>query len=169
MRKGKVIFMFSVGQKVLYGSNGVCSVEGITVRHIGKNDIEYYVLKPICSGTSTLFVPTANRTLCEKIREVLSAEQIRSALGENAGDGEWIENKNLRNEHFKAVISRGDFGELIAMIRQIHAHGEEVSAHGKRLHASDERFLHEAEKMVCDEISLGLSIDRAEVLGLVLQ
>lgn len=161
--------MFSVGQKVLYGSNGVCSVEGVTMRRIGKDDIEYYVLKPVCSAGSTLFVPTANRALCEKIREVLSADEIRSVLDAPASEEEWIENKALRSERFREIISRGNFTELIAMIRRIHAHAEEVSANGKRLHASDERLLREAEKMICDEISLSLSIDRSDVIGLVLQ
>ena len=161
--------MFGIGEKVLYGVNGVCSVEGVTVRRIGKTDIEYYVLKPLSLGSSTLFVPTSNAALCSKMRGLLSAEQIRSVLSDAGEGGEWIENKSLRGDSFKGVISRGDFSELIAMIRLIRAHEATAVASGKRLHASDERLLREAEKMVSEEISIGLGVDRSEALGMVFQ
>ena len=51
--------MFCVGQTVLYGSNGVCMVDDVTEKRIGKTKMQYYVLKPLCNNTSTLFVPTA--------------------------------------------------------------------------------------------------------------
>ena len=59
--------------------------------------------------------------------------------------------------------------ELIRLIRQIRAHEQEQLGKGKRLHLSDERFLKEAEKMICEEFSLVLNIDRNEVLSRILR
>ena len=58
--------MYSIGEIVLYGSNGVCEITEITTKKIGKDSIEYYVLKPVCSDSSTLFVPTQNEMLVSR-------------------------------------------------------------------------------------------------------
>jgi len=72
----------------------------------------------------------------------------------------------------KAAELKSSFGacvELIRMIRLIRAHEQEQVRKGKRLHITDERFLKEAEKMVCEELSLVLDISRDEVLQRILQ
>ena len=72
--------MFCVGQTVLYGSNGVCMVDDVTEKRIGKTKMQYYVLKPLCNNTSTLFVPTANQQLVSKMRRILT---VPAGNGEN--------------------------------------------------------------------------------------
>lgn len=59
--------MYSVGQTVLYGSNGICNIEEITTKEISGMSIDYYVLKPLYSQNSTLFVPVNNEKLVSKI------------------------------------------------------------------------------------------------------
>ena len=137
--------MYSIGEVVLYGSNGVCEITEITTKKIGKDSIEYYVLKPVCSDSSTLFVPTQKT------------------------DNEiWIDNKAERCEKIKEIISGGDCMKLVELIRRMHFHSKLQLKKGRRLHITDERFLKEAEKMVCDEVSVVLHIDRNDVLPLVL-
>ena len=160
--------MFCVGQTVLYGSNGVCTVEGVTEKRIGKNTLQYYVLKPLATDSSTLFVPTANEKLVSKIRCVLTREEANALLAALPVCGEWNGNKQERSEAFRAVISEGSRVELIRLIRLICFHEREQSAKGKRLHISDERFLKEAEKMICEEFSLVLQLNRDEVLARLL-
>ena len=159
--------MLSVGKKVLYGTNGVCTVEDITVKRIGGADIEYFVLKPVCSAASTLFVPTKNTALLQKIRDISSPEQLRDILDNPPETGEWNDNKIERSEEFKNIISAADCKKLVALIRLILNHEKEQQNAGKHLHLSDERFLKEAEKMVTEEFSLVLGIDRDEVLKMV--
>ena len=134
--------MYSIGEIVLYGSNGVCEITEITTKKIGKDSIEYYVLKPVCSDYSTLFVQTQNEI--------------------------WIDNKAERCEKIKEIISGGDCMKLVELIRRMHFHSKLQLKKGRRLHITDERFLKEAEKMVCDEVSVVLHIDRNDVLPLVL-
>ena len=161
--------MFCIGQTVLYGSNGVCTIDDVTEKRIGKSNLQYYVLRPVCTDTSTLFVPTANEKLVSKIRCVLTKEEASRILGALPAFGKWNNNKIERSEAFRAVISGGDRVELIRLIRQIRAHEQEQLGKGKRLHLSDERFLKEAEKMICEEFSLVLNIDRTEVLSRILR
>ena len=161
--------MFCVGQTVLYGSNGVCMVDDVTEKRIGKTKIQYYVLKPLCNNTSTLFVPTANQQLVSKMRRILTEDEAEAILRNLPPCGDWNDNKQERSEQFRAIITEGSCVELIRLIRLVRTHGQEQLAGGKRLHISDERFLKEAEKMVCEEFSLVLHISRDEVLERILQ
>ena len=161
--------MFCVGQTVLYGTNGVCTVDDVTEKKIGKSKMEYYVLKPVCTNTSTLFVPISNETLVSKMRSILSEEEANGILLHLPEIGEWNDNKPERTETFRAVISSADSVELIRMIRLIHSHELQQLADGKRLHISDERFLKEAEKMVCEEFTLVLHTTREELLDRIFE
>lgn len=161
--------MFSVGQLVLYGTNGVCRIEDITEKSVGNVKGEYYVLKPASSASSTLYVPMSNELLVGKMRSVLTREEVNEVLANKPQADEWIEMKQDRTEYFKSIISRGDRRELVGMIRLISAHRDSMLNEGRRLHMSDERFLREAEKMVCEEFSIVLGIDAAEALALVLK
>lgn len=160
--------MYEVGEVVLYGANGVCEITEITTKKIGKVFVEYYVLKPVCSESSTLFVPTHNEQLVSKMRDVLSSDEIKSILSQKTDNEIWIDNKSERCEKFKEIIAGGDCKKLVELIRRMHFHSKLQLKKGRRLHMSDERFLKEAEKMVCDEVSVVLHIDRGEVLPLVL-
>ena len=160
--------MFSIGQTVLYGSNGVCMIDDVTEKRIGSSKIEYYVLKPVCTNTSTLFVPVSNQQLVGKIRCVLTADEANRILDNLPECGEWNDNKIERSDSFRTVISSGDSVELIRLIRLINLHEREQTAKGKRLHISDERFLKEAEKMICEEFSIVLNTTRESVLERIL-
>ena len=155
--------MFNIGQTVLYGSNGVCTVAGVTEKRIGSFKANYYVLKPVGASAATLFVPTSNEQLVGKIRSVLTEDEANSILNNLPDCGEWIDDKQQRTESFRAVISEGDRVELIRLIRLIYAHGQH-----KRLHVSDERFLKEAMKMVCEEFSLVLHTDSDSIMKRIL-
>ena len=160
--------MFSVGQNVLYGTNGVCVVEDITEKQVGKVSMEYYVLKPLASDSSTLFVPTHNEELVKRIRDILNKDSIDSILANLPDIGEWNENKQERSDDFKSIIAGGDCVELIRLIRLIHAHELSQTANHKRLHVSDERFMKEATKMVCEEFSIVLHTDRDSIMKRIL-
>ncbi len=161
--------MFCVGQTVLYGSNGVCMVDDVTEKRIGKIKMQYYVLKPLCNNTSTLFVPTANQQLVSKMRRILTEDEAEAILRDLPPCGDWNDNKQERSEQFRAIITEGSCVELIRLIRLVRTHEQEQLAGGKRLHITDERFLKEAEKMVCEEFSLVLHISRDEVLERIMQ
>ena len=161
--------MFCVGQTVLYGSNGVCMVDDVTEKRIGKTKMQYYVLKPLCNNTSTLFVPTANQQLVSKMRRILTEDEAEAILRNLPPCGDWNDNKQERSEQFRAIITEGSCVELIRLIRLVRTHEQEQLAGGKRLHITDERFLKEAEKMVCEEFTIVLHSTREEILGRIFE
>lgn len=156
--------MFQVGDTVVYGTTGVCTVEGLTEKEIARVKKQYYVLRPISQSNSAVYVPADNEALLSKVRRILSPEEIgeviRSALPEAR---EWPENDVTRREMFSAVLAKGDRKELLLMVRAIYRHQKELAAQGKRLHVADERLMKEANRLISEEICVSLNIEPDEV------
>ena len=109
-----------------------------------------------------------NEKLIAKMRRILSEEEIYELIKAMPDkNGAWIENKNERNEYFRSILSNGDRAEIIKLIKIIYQHKEELKAIGKKLHASDEQFFKEAEKVIYDEFALVLNIRYDQVLPFI--
>lgn len=161
--------MYKIDDVVLYGSNGVCKIQEISNQRLAGTVMEYYVLKPLFSQISTLFVPTNNEALVSKMRIVLSEKEIKEILENLSVIPEWIDNKSERYDFCKDTIASGDFEAVLNLIRMLHSHQKEQNNKGRHLHISDERFLREAEKMACDEIAYSLNIERSEIIPMLLK
>ena len=160
--------MFCVNDTVLYGAQGVCRIVSVTKESFGSSPVDYYVLKPVYNESSTIYVPVDNAELTGKMRRILSSEEIFALIRSMPReDSLWIENENERKETYKKIIAEGDRAELIKMLKALHRHQEERQAAGKKLHAADERFFKEAEKMLYDEFALVLHIRQEEVLPFI--
>ena len=63
--------MYSVGQYVVCGNKGVCTVENITTLDISGVDKakEYYILKPLYVSASTLYIPV--ETAMNSVRSII--------------------------------------------------------------------------------------------------
>lgn len=162
--------MFQIGDTVLYGSDGVCTVSDITTRVFGKDKAEYYILTPIHQQRSVIYVPTASEKLLAKMRRVLSREEIKAIIDEvgTTDCQEWITDENARREHFKTILLSGDRRELMCMIKTIYHHGLTQKENGRKLHHTDEVMMKEAEKVLYDEFAYVLSMKPDDVLPFII-
>ncbi len=161
---------YSKGDLVVYGSNGICRIDDIQRMTFPMETAEhtYYVLKPIASRTSTLFVPDHREELVSKMRYVLKKEEIDAILlGTDGKKTEWPEDKNQRANLFKSIMGEGKPEELLSMIRCIYERKVRLAAIGKKLPAADDNVLLAAEKLVRDEFAYSLNIPEDEVAGYI--
>ena len=160
--------MFQINDTVVYGVHGVCKIEDITMKEFMGSRKEYYVLKPISDSAATLYVPMHNEKLLEKMRKILSTQEVYHLI-ETMPQKEilWLKNENERKERYKRVIAQGDHSELIGMIKALYLQKQKREADGKRLYISDERFFKEAERILYDEFQYVLNIKRDELLPLI--
>lgn len=162
--------MYQVNDSIVYGTYGVCRITEITQRSFHGNKTDYYVLKPLHDDNSTFFVPVNNEALVKKMRRILSEDEIYHILRATAeADTGWVEDAGTRRELFQQTLSQGDRGKVLALVKALHLHQKELQKRGKHLHVADERFLRDAEKMLYDEFSLVLHIDRDQVLSFILE
>lgn len=160
--------MFNVNDTILYGTHGICKIVDITEQKFNGSTNKYYILQPLHNASSTIYVPLDNEKLLARMRRILSEEEIYELIKAMPDkETSWIENKNERNERFRSILSSGDRSEIIKLIKVIYQHKEELKAIGKKLHASDEQFFREAEKVIYDEFALVLNIRYDQVLPFI--
>ena len=156
--------MYQIGETVLYGTEGVCTIAEIREMKIGRERASYYVLQPVHREGATIFVPLANETLLAKMRPLLSATQIDGLLQRVSRDEPvWIEDAALRKEEFRRILTAGDRRELLGMIRVLYRRREALRRTGKHLRTNDEQTLRDAEKLLNDEFATVLHIEPHEV------
>lgn len=158
--------MFEKGDRVVYGSNGLCRVDDITKMMFPMETEEhtYYVLRPVNNRNSTLFVPTHKEELTSKMRYIISKEEIDAVISGSQGkEIKWVDDKNARSAVFSSILKSGIPEELLLAIRCIYKRKLELAELGKKLSASDENVLITAEKLVREEFAYALEIAECEV------
>ncbi len=157
--------MFNINDMIVYGSHGVCKIEGIEDKKLMGTQKKYFVLKPVKSDTSTYYVPTENDMLLAKMRKLLSEKEINELIDSMPNEkANRIANENERKEKYRCIISGGNHVELIKMIKAIFIEKKEREAIGKRLHASDERFLKDAEQLLYGEFQYVLNLNEDQLM-----
>lgn len=129
---------------------------------------EYYVLKPINTENSTVYVPTNNETLISRMKRLLSQDEtlamIRSIPDEETI---WIEDGARRRFVYGTILEGGDRREILKLIKTLFLHEQEMRNGRKKMNAADERLLKEAEKRLYGEFAHVLKIEPGQVLPLI--
>ena len=132
--------------------------------------MEYYVLSPVENEAETIFVPKNNEKILKRMRPILSRKRATELLEAPPSElGEWVENDRERQQMYKQVLLCGSSEDLLRMTRALYLHQIELLERGRKLHAADERFLKEAEKMLFEELAYVFNITVAEVLPLIIR
>ena len=156
--------MLQLGERVVYGIHGVCSIVPIEQRIIDRKRADYYVLEPLDQPGSKYYVPVNNQIAVSKLRPLLSVEQMEELLNSIQGVCvSWIADENQRKTKYRELINSGDRGALLGMIRLLQDHKISQLAAGRKFHLCDENFLKDARKLLCSEICLVMGISKQEV------
>lgn len=164
-RGKKVTKMFELNEKVLYGTNGVCEISEITQKTIGKEKIEYYVLKPVYNPNSTVFVPTNNENLVGKMKKMMTRQQLDNLLFKaSSTELDWDFDESARKEKFRNIISHGDILDLLVLLKSLWLHRRQQIEKGRKLHICDELTLKDAERIISEEIAYVIGVNQDEVV-----
>ncbi|MFA0816531.1 MAG: CarD family transcriptional regulator [Anaerofustis sp.] len=152
--------MFRINDYVVYATSGVCRIVDIITQDFGGViPKEYYVIKSVNLENLTVFLPTENDDKTNKLRYILTEEEIRALLEDNAQDEkEWIEDNRFRSQVIKKTIVQGNPKEIFALIKMIRKQKEKLSETGKKVNYEDEKAMNDAAQMLCDEFAFVLNI-----------
>ncbi len=160
--------MFSIGEYVMYGAEGVCRIVGIEELDLTGETSPYYRLAPESDRSSTIFVPIANSILTDRIKPMLTEDEARALLGEKSdGIFEWVENTNLRKTRYQEIVNGGDRRKTLALVRELHARQKKIKGTGQRFSITDEHYYKLAQKLLFDEFSRIIPVTQAEFLDLI--
>lgn len=154
--------MFDCKEPIVYGSSGICSIEGTTVRDFCGSLNEYYILKPLLSDKTTIYAPKEASNGNNNMRNIMSKEEANEII-DNISDysAEWNFNDIERKAQFRSALKNSDPKTLAATLKAIYIHKTELSKTGKRLHSYDEEIMKNAERLLFSEFSyvFGCNVD----------
>ena len=161
--------MFHVGDTVLYGTQGVCKIEGTEETDLGGNTVEYYVLRPVFDENAKIYVPMNNQMLLSRMRDTLTDQEARRLL-DSTSDAElvWNEDDTLRKQQYQAILSRNMETELLSVVKTLYLHQKEQKEKGKNLHISDENIYKQAKGILLCELAFAMGISQEEAERLLM-
>ena len=153
--------MFSVGEYVVHGNDGVCKVEAVEPMTGSGSDRIYYTLVPVYSTGSKLFVPTDSTKVIT--RAVISKNEVIKLMDE------WediellsVESDKKREEVYKAALRSCDCRQWVKLIKTSYQRNQMRLQNGKKATTSDERYLHMAQENLFGEVAIPLEMTRGE-------
>ena len=156
--------MFKKGEYVVYGSVGLCHIEDIThmsMTGTDKNKL-YYVLKPFRVKDRKIYTPIDNEKV--RIRKVISSEEaiemIDEALDINVVS---IKDEKRIEEKFKELARQGKPKDWIRLIKTLYVRKQERNSQGKKITATDEKYMKMAENHLYSELGFALGIKEDEM------
>lgn len=160
--------LFKIGDTVVYGAQGVCKIDCIESKQIGKQTADYYVLKPIFNENTAVFVPVDNELLTAKMLCVLTKAQIKD-LSEKAADIDVVKasDENQKRELYKSTLSGGDREKLVSLIKTIRLERDIRCENNKKLNINDEQTLRKAEMLLYNEIAFVYDVEPDEAKNII--
>ena len=110
--------MPNIGDYVNYGNQGVCRIDGRRSLKFGSAQPkrDYYILSPVYQKGSRVYVPADNQELLEKMRPVLSPQEIDKAIASvKEEDISWISDRKRRLAKSHEILARRDEHELLQL------------------------------------------------------
>ena len=160
--------MLEIGNKIVYGKTGVCTVVGQCEKELSRNDKkQYFVLKPLGSDTTTFFVPVANNKVF--MRPLISkeeAEDLINCIPEIVSSTADIE---LSKEQYELMVSTHNPEDLIGLTARLHTKRKDALANRKKPGFIDEKYMALAEKLLFGELSTVLGIPFDEIKKEILE
>lgn len=152
-----------VNDYVNYSTHGICKIEDLRFIKFDScaSGHDYYVLKPIARDTSSLFVPADNPILMERMRPVLSPEEIdQIILSVKDQNLLWISDRKQRSAQFQEILRTRDERELLLLISCLYLKSTETE---KGLSNTDAQVLKKAESIIDQEFSFSLKISTSSI------
>lgn len=160
--------MFGIGEFVVCGNKGVCSVENITTLNISGVDKarKYYILKPLYMAGSTVYVPMDSPK--GAMRSVLTHEEAERLI-RMIPEIELltIVNDKLSEQIYKESMKANNPVELVRIIKTIYLRKQKRIEAGRKITAVDAKYLHIAEEGLYGELAVALDMSRREVEGYI--
>lgn len=155
----------SIGQKVAYPNQGVCTVEGVLKRTIGERSMQFYSLR-LQNDNSVIFVPTENAETIG-IRPVITSLQCKKLISRLSADFEPVScDWKTRSKEFMQQLQTGDVFQAADVLKKLT-----FLSHEKKLSFREQNLLEKAKFLIISEISNANAADedalRTEIERLV--
>jgi len=158
--------MHSIGDFVIKPNTGICRISSIEKMDLGGGEKMFYVLLPVRDARAKFFVPTdAERA---RVRAVMTREEAQEFI-EAISDIDELEiiNEKAREQQYKAAILSNEPKALVEIIKNLYARKQRRVAQGKKVTATDEKYLRQAVNTLLAELAFSLDVSQKDVQSMV--
>ena len=156
--------VFNIGDKIIYGTEGVFVVAEYTASPIDKNDGRVFLmLRPVFGAEGNLILTPAEggsvfmRAVMDRDAALALIDKIPD-IGEVA-----VENERLRREAYRAVMSQGRGEDYVSIIKTVRRRRVDFLAQKRRISETDTDFETRAKRCLWGELSVALDISYGDV------
>ncbi len=155
--------MFQIGEYIQYGNSGVCKVDAITQNIDGFGQGKtFYILIPVENAGSRIYTPVDNEKVV--MRRLLTRDEGRQLLQKIPDIPELgISDDKTRESRYKEAILSGNSESWIQVIKTVYLRQERRVAQGRKITATDERYLRSAEDRLCSELAVIFGKEKGQV------
>lgn len=155
--------MFNIGDRIVYGSEGVFCVSEYTSSPLDKTDERvFYVLRPIYLSENNLIV-TPSEGGVTVMRPVMSREEAFALIERIPEIGEvTVENERGRKDAYRTVLSRCRGEDFVSIIKTVRRRRRDFLAQKRRMSETDTDFEDRAKKCLVSELAVALDLSREE-------
>lgn len=152
--------MYQAGELVVYGTTGVCRVEGIECPDMsgGNRDRRYYRLRPLHQD-GVIYTPAEHSKV--PMRPVISAQAAEALIDQIPAirvEAVYAPTLQALAQHYQAVLRAGGCEGLLRLTMSIYRKQQAAKARNRRLGMVDERYWKQAELLLHGELAAALGI-----------
>lgn len=156
--------MFSAGELVVYGGEGVCRVEAVGPSAVSGTDRkkEYYTLRHL-SRTGQVLTPVDTKVLIRPVLSKEEAQELVEQLPDLTPEQPLPANPRAWKEYYQATVTSYDCRRTAALLQLLAKKRVQALRQGKKPGQMDERYEKRAEIQLYSELAVALDIPREEV------
>jgi len=154
--------MYQIGELVQYGTSGVCKVEEIVqgVPWLQK-DTECYLLVPVSKKEEKIYTPVDNDKV--KMRRILSREEVKELMERVSEiEGPAVLNEKQCENIYREELYSVDCYRWLGLLKTLYTRRAARTAIGKKITATDERYLKSVEERLREEWNLVIGKEETE-------
>lgn len=159
MERGEVD-LYEIGDKIVYGSTGVCMVIEICTPNFSREERgkQYYKLRPVY-GTETIYAPVDGGAFMRAAMTRTEAEALIARIPDMEGEECGNCSMTLLRQKYEAFFKDHSCESCIRLIKGVR----QKEKSGKKLGQTDLRYLKRAEDTLYGELAVALEILPSQV------
>ena len=160
--------MFTAGDLVVYGGEGVCRVDGVGTIATpgGDKGRAYYTLSPLYRSGQVM-TPVDTGVLMRPAMTAAEAAAFLEQLPQLPPEAPEGPGQRAAKDHYHDVVTSYDCGRMAAMIKYACRRRRWAQQHNRKISQLDERYLRRAEEQLYGELAVALGVDRQEVCAYI--
>lgn len=158
--------MYQIGDLVVYGSIGVCRVDGFS-HPDGGNAKLFYCLAPLYQS-GVIHTPVESEKV--PLRPVMTAEDANALLAHLSDiQVEIYKERTIQQlaQKYQSVLQTGDPLQLLSLSLSVQQKRKQAEAQNRRLGMVDERYGRQAERLLFGELAVALDMSIDDIPQLI--